>query len=218
MKIKWRTGTTRGRRSLPLPRRTYATCQLRTVPEIKHRWRSEQSNNIVPEIKHRWRSEQSNNTFPEIQHRWRSEQNKNSKAIAWLHIRLEVNRPCGVFTLPDTHSYTDKDRIGLFCYVKNNLRWTDTDTDECTDSDTDGYCIRFGAEKVEFKSFSLLLCIGITIGIMVRWHCPTPTQTPTPIKMGCMELCGGVHTAHMVRFHCPILITLSVPTSLPNWV
>ena len=74
-----------------------------------------------------------------------------------------------MFTLTDTDSGADSNRIGFYCYVKNRIQRNDIDTDACTDSNADGYCTRFGTnigtDEVEFNSFSLLLYISITIGI-----------------------------------------------------
>ena len=52
--------------------------------------------------------------------------------------------------------------------------------------------------------------------LMVHSHWPTPTQTPRPIKMGCIELCGGVHTAQrqtstqIPNGHCSNCISLGL--------
>ena len=65
----------------------------------------------------------------------------------------------GVFSLPDSDSYTDSDsdsyEIGFNDNVKNCFCWTYTDSYCNSYSDFNGYCTQFGTnigtDKVEFK-------------------------------------------------------------------
>ena len=93
-----------------------------------------------------------------------------------------------MFTLTDTDSGADSNRIEFYCYVKNSVQWNDIDTDACTDSD-----------KVENNSFSLLLYISITIGIgpsVAFYRLPaTKLQEGNVFTSVCHEFCpqGGMH-------------------------
>ena len=70
-----------------------------------------------------------------------------------------------VFTLSDSDSYTDSNENESYNNVQNYFHWIYTNPYSDSYSDSTVYCTQFGTNKVKFNSFSLLLCIGITIAI-----------------------------------------------------
>ena len=92
----------------------------------------------------------------------------------------------------------------------------DSSTDSDSDSKPDGYIVLHRIIHIAQRQTQIptsYFCTGQESGSesvpvsesgnvneplelpMVHSHCPTPKQTPRPIKMGCIELCIGVHTA-----------------------